>query len=54
MPRITKDDLEYCVEFNKCCDCYMEEKDVKALVSSCVENSEFPAAESILRTMQEK
>jgi hypothetical protein len=32
MPRITKDDLEYCVEFNKCCDCYMEEKDVKALV----------------------
>ena len=32
MPRITKDDLEYCVEFKKCCDCYMEEKDVKALV----------------------
>jgi hypothetical protein len=32
MPRITKDDLEYCVEFNKCCDCYMQEKDVKALV----------------------
>ena len=32
MPRITKDNLEYCVEFNKCCDCYMQEKDVKALV----------------------
>jgi hypothetical protein len=30
MPRITKDNLEYCVEFNKCWDCYREEKDVQA------------------------
>jgi hypothetical protein len=30
MPRITKDDLEYCVKFNKCWDCYREEKDVQA------------------------
>ena len=32
MPRITRDHLEYCVEFKKCCDCYMQEKDVPALV----------------------
>ena len=32
MPRITKDDLEYCVKFNKCWDCYREEKDVQAFV----------------------
>src|SRR6266849_10862811 len=30
MPRITKDDLEYCVKLNKCWDCYREEKDVQA------------------------
>ena len=29
-PRITKDHLEYCVEFKKCCDCYMQEKDVRS------------------------
>jgi hypothetical protein len=32
MPRITKDVLEYCVKFNRCWDCYREEKDVLALV----------------------
>jgi len=31
MPRINKDDLEYCSKFNKCLDCYREEKDVQAL-----------------------
>jgi hypothetical protein len=31
MPRIPKDDLEYCSKFKKCCDCYREEKDVQAL-----------------------
>jgi hypothetical protein len=31
MPRITKDDLEYCSKFDKCLDCYREEKDVQAL-----------------------
>ena len=49
MPRITKDDLEYCVKFNKCWDCYREEKDAQALVSPAAWKSyEFPAAESIL------
>ena len=32
MPRITKDDLEYCVKSFECCDCHKEEKDVQALV----------------------
>ncbi len=32
MPRITKDVLESCVKSKNCCDCYMEEKDVLALV----------------------
>jgi hypothetical protein len=31
MPRISKDDLEYCSKFKKCYDCYREEKDVQAL-----------------------
>jgi hypothetical protein len=30
MPRITKDDLEYCTKFNWCWNCYKEEKDVQA------------------------
>jgi hypothetical protein len=30
MPRITKDDLEYCAKFNRCWDCYREERDVQA------------------------
>ncbi len=30
IPRITKDDLEYCVKLNKCWDCYREEKDIQA------------------------
>ena len=31
MPRITKDDLEYCVKSMMCYDCYREEKDVQAV-----------------------
>lgn len=31
MPRITPDDLNYCVQFNQCLDCYREEKSTKAV-----------------------
>jgi hypothetical protein len=31
MPRITKENLEYCVNLNKCLDCYIEDKDVAAV-----------------------
>jgi hypothetical protein len=31
MPRIKKDDLEYCVKYEKCLDCYAKDKDTKAV-----------------------
>lgn len=30
-PRITKDDLKYCRDYKKCCDCYIKGKDIKAI-----------------------
>jgi hypothetical protein len=31
MPRITKEDLEYCANLKKCWNCYVQEKDVAAV-----------------------
>lgn len=42
MPRITKEDLEYCARFNMCLECYREEKDVQAVRSQRREKIKVP------------